>query len=176
MSEQLEVDDIPTNERLYSIEEKALRDKFVLEYLRDSNMYAAGVRMGYSGQNALDFSKAMLSEPYVARKIADYNEVGFGMAQTSSETCHRMGIDEAKAIEQRIINGLIKEAFDYSPGSKQQARIGALNKLAEIFKVGSGNDGNLKTNVMVVPAIGSVDSWEQAAMVQQDQLKQDIRH
>lgn len=176
MSEEIDIDDIPKGERLYSEEDRKIRDKFVMEYLRDHNMYAAGVRMGYTGQNAMDFSKALLNEPYVANKIAELKETGFGMLQLGNDSATSHGVDHKDAISQRIINGLMKEAFDYGPGTKQQARITALNKLADIYKVGEESSTNIKTNVMVVPAMGTVDSWEKAASVQQEQLKHDIRH
>ncbi|MGL5525655.1 MAG: hypothetical protein ACRDCY_18060 [Aeromonas veronii] len=176
MAEPIDVEDLPRSDRIYTEEEKRIRDKFIFEYMRDNNLYAAGVRMGYSGQNAMDFAKTLLDEPYVASRLVQLRESGYGMVQAGSETANGMNLEAEEAIRQRIINGLMREAFDYGQGTKQQARISALNKLAEIYKVGQDTGNNLKTNVMVVPAMGSVDTWEQTATAQQAQLKNEVRH
>lgn len=177
MSHEIDIDDIPcSGERIYTDAELRIRQKFVFEYMRDSNLYAAGVRMGYAGQDAMDFSKAMMAETYVARRIAELQESGFGVAQTTEATAIQGGKDYEDVIRQRIINALMIEAFDRGPGSKPQTRVVALNKLAEIYKIGQVEDKGIKPNVMVVPAMGNVDSWEQAAEKQQEQLKSQVTH
>lgn len=177
MGEVIDIDDIPrSGERVYTESELRLRDKFVFEYLRDRNLYATGVRMGYTGQDAMDFAKTMLGESYVARKITELDEEGFGIAQTTEELAAGKGKNPDDSIRKRIINALMLEAFDRSPGTKAQTRVVALNKLAEIYKVGQTEDSGVRSNVMVVPAMGGVDSWEQLAESQQEKLKAQVTH
>lgn len=50
--------------------EKALRDRFVSEYLKDFNPYQAALRIGFLHSFALDWSKRLMSESYVQQQIA----------------------------------------------------------------------------------------------------------
>lgn len=51
--------------------EKAVRDLFVAEYMKDFDSYRACIRMGFLAAFAIDQAKVFISDGYVLRKI-DY--------------------------------------------------------------------------------------------------------
>lgn len=45
--------------------EKAVRDQFVTEFLKDRNSYLAAIRCGFIGTFAIEYAKRFMGEPYV---------------------------------------------------------------------------------------------------------------
>lgn len=56
----------PLNEQ-----EKALRDLFVEEYVKDFDAFQACIRVGFQATFAVEYAKRFYAEPYVQRRIAE---------------------------------------------------------------------------------------------------------
>lgn len=54
-----------------SEQEKALRDLFVQEYIKDFDPFQACLRAGFQAAFAVEYAKRFMSEAYVQRRIAD---------------------------------------------------------------------------------------------------------
>ncbi|QDP52348.1 MAG: hypothetical protein Unbinned4162contig1001_48 [Prokaryotic dsDNA virus sp.] len=166
----------------YTPSEKKLRDRFVEEYIRDYSHYSAAVRIGFQGEDAMQMAKQFMDEPYVIRLIerAQGNRNPyFNTSETPSPNQDKELPFEQHNVDydkQRVLSGLMREAFHYGAGSTQAARVSALNTLAKIYKLdeGSKDEGGTNSNVMVVPAMGSVDDWETVAEEQQAKLKEEV--
>ncbi|CAM0077206.1 terminase small subunit [Vibrio phage K251 g3] len=166
----------------YTQADKELRDRFIREYLRDYNAYAACVRIGFMDEVALENAKLYMEEPYVRRGIADAEGQRASHLQTEQDNDlstlpegfvpHDLETDK-----QRIVSGLFREAFYKGAGASHASRVSALGKLADIYKLTKEEqtDDKVASNVMVVPAIGSVDAWEGEASKQQAELKQTVK-
>jgi hypothetical protein len=96
--------------------EKALYDKFVVEYVRDYNAVEACVRIGFEMVFAVEFAQRFLTKPYVIKAIADH--------KASVPT-------EDKKIEEQdrslVIAGL-RELSQNGKGSQRVAALVALGK------------------------------------------------
>lgn len=146
--------------------EKALRDKFVGEYLIDYNPLAAAIRIGYPKGYAKEYAARFMEEPYVLNKIREQES-------TSEDVT-------TDVMKKRIMAGLVREANYNGPGSSQAARVAALSKLAQMHGMDAprrteitGADGApLGEGAFVVPGVISVEDWERAAEEQQAALVQ----
>lgn len=155
-----EVDAIGSN---YNDRERALRLRFVSEYLVDFDQTAACLRLGFYRDQAIEYAKKLMEEPYVAREISRAMTRDYGNSS-----------DEQAYNKARIQSQLFREANYKGPGSSQAARVAALKQLAVMH----GMDAPAKTEnvhriqggVMAVPAITDLDSWEQAAVKSQEDL------
>lgn len=49
--------------------QKALWDRFVLEYVKDFNPIAANIRLGFNAIYAKEYAAVFMSTPYIAREI-----------------------------------------------------------------------------------------------------------
>jgi len=169
-------------EASYTKSDKELRDKFIVEYLRDYNSYAACVRIGYVDEVALETAKQFMEEPYVRRGITNAEDARAKHLQASQEedlvnlppgfVPHNEDTDK-----QRIVSGLFREAFYKGPGATHNSRVSALTALAKIYKLDKEekrDDDKLIPNVMVVPAVGSAEDWEKMAAGQQADLKKQV--
>lgn len=153
--------------------EKALRDLFVQEYLKDYDAFAACLRCGFMRSFAGEYAQRFMTEPYVRQQIEIYSYVK-----------HEDPKQQEQVVEynrQRIMNGLFREAHYHGPGASHAARVAALTKLAilhemvpEKKKAGDEGAGSQRGGVMAVPGIASVDDWEQAAVTSQERLVQDV--
>lgn len=166
----------------YTASEKELRDKFIAEYLRDYNAYGACVRIGFTGEEALETAKEYMEEPYVKRGITDAEDRRSAHLRTVQEEdlsqlpAGFVPHDE-ETDKQRIVSGLFREAFYKGPGATHNSRVSALGTLAKIYKLDKEEAkeiDHLKTNVMVVPAMGTPEQWEAAAAAQQANLKKQV--
>jgi hypothetical protein len=146
-----------------SPQEKALRDKFVTEYLVDYDAWAACIRVGFLKSVAIEYAGHFMQEPYVQQQIALRQQGEPGNTK------------EQEAIERRLVKQwLIQEARYKGPGASHSGRVQALGHLKNMLDL----DGTKKVKkdvthrggVMLVPAISSVDEWEKAAAVEQDKL------
>ena len=170
-----------TGEVSYSQSDKELRDKFIAEYLRDYNSYAACVRLGYVDEIALEQAQIMMEEPYVKRGIADAEAARAVHLSTRdkddlSNLPDGFKPHDEETDKQRIVSGLFREAFFKGPGSAHSSRVAALTALAKIYKLDKEEKTNseVSNRVMVVPAVGTVEQWEQAASAQQTELKKRV--
>jgi len=157
-------------EQNYSENELALRELFVAEYLIDFDSYGAAIRVGFNGgQIAQQYSKAFMSEPYVRKRIR--------------EQMDRLSADDKslrQTYQNRIIQGLLREAHYNGPGASHSARVSAFAKLASIVGLDQMSDPKVngvaaQGGVMEVPHIPGIDAWEQAASTAQAKLKQTVR-
>lgn len=101
-------------------QEKALRQRFVAEYLADYDAFAAAIRLGYQEAFAQQYAKQFLTEPYTLKLIKE-KEAEFGIL--TEEDQHR----------KKIVAGLYREAHSrFNSGS---ARVAALTQLARIIGI-----------------------------------------
>lgn len=149
--------------------EKALRDKFVNEYLVDYDAFQACIRIGYSAGYAKEYCVMLMQDSYVLQQIRN--------KETIPET-------EATPEERkkRIISMLNREANYRGPGCSASARVAAIAKLAAIEGLDAphrssmeltGPDGQPLSplaGAFVVPGLMTPEQWEAAAMAQQDAL------
>lgn len=177
-----DVNDMLKGEVSYSQEDKEFRNRFVQEYLRDYSSYAACVRMGLMDDVALEQAKEFMGCPYVLKLLADAEAARAEHLRTEdSRNLHILPDDFAPhdmdTDRQRIVSALFREAFYKGPGSSHSSRVAALGKLSDIYKLTKeeSKQGGISTNVMVVPAMGSVDGWEAAAADQQSELKRTVK-
>lgn len=115
-------------EQRLSDAERALRDRFVTEYLEDFNVFAAAQRVGYNDEYAKTWGPKLFHEPYVQRRIAEMQK--------------ELDIDEKETHRRRIISTLYRESNYFGPGSSHGARVAALSKLSAMF----GFDAPVKTS------------------------------
>ena len=147
--------------------EKALRDKFVAEYIKDYNELKACVRIGYAPAFAREFSGRFMTEPYVLNKIQ------------AAENTVEDDFDEDTQ-KKKIVSALWREANNYSMGSSQSARVAALAKLSGFYGMDApsrsqteltGRDGKpLGQGVFIVPGLVTAEEWAKQAAEQQEEL------
>jgi phage terminase small subunit len=106
--------------------EKALRDRFVGEYLVDYDPFGAALRIGYSEVYAKQYARTFMLEPYVRSCITKQEEK---LGLVTEEEKHR----------QKIVAGLYRIAR--SPTSPASAQVAAYTQLAKI----SGIEAPVKT-------------------------------
>ncbi len=101
-------------------QEKALRQRFVAEYLADYDSVGAAIRLGYQEAFAQQYAKQFLTEPYTLKLIRE-KEAEFGILTEDDQ--HR----------KKIVAGLYREAHSrFNSGS---ARVAALTQLAKIIGI-----------------------------------------
>lgn len=111
-------------------QERALRQRFVEEYLTDYDAFSAAIRLGFQEAFAQQYAKQFLTEPYTLKLIKE-KEAEFGIL--TEEDQHR----------KKIVAGLYREAHNrFNSGS---ARVAALTQLAKII----GIEAPVKTELKV---------------------------
>lgn len=162
--------------------EKQLRKMFVREFLKDHDYYAAAVRCGFQQEMALEQAKELQGDPFTQQLISDAEMMRRGVVKP--DELYPPNVSKAEFVpytpemdRERIISGLFKEAHYKGPGASHNARVNALGKLAVIFGLDKKDDKPEvdESGVMVVPMTGSLDEWENAAIDQQTNLKQEVR-
>lgn len=146
-----------------SKQERALRDRFVDEYLVDYSPLNAARRVGFSNAFAKEYAERFMTEPYVRQRIKQLETSG----QVDEE-------DLEEYNKKRIRAQLMREAHDqFSTGS---ARVAALGKLMSMYGMDAPTritqEIEHRGGVMMVPAIASLDDWERTAMAQQTKLSE----
>jgi hypothetical protein len=145
--------------------EKALRNRFVDEYLVDYSPLNACRRLGFQNAFAKEWAEKFMTESYVQKRIREIQHAP--VDEHDLEEFNRT----------RIINQLMKEAF--SPLNTGAMRVAALSKLMSHYGMDAPTkiqqDVNHRGGVMMVPGIASMDEWESVAMKAQDKLAQDAR-
>lgn len=107
-----------------SQQEKALREMFVTEYLKDHDPFRAAQRIGFIKSIALQYGDDLLNCPYVQKRLAEERE--------------KMQLDP-EAARKNIKLGLLREA--HNPFSPAAARVAALAQLAKIEGMGEKEKG-----------------------------------
>lgn len=149
-----------------SPEYKKRREAFAREYIKDFNAVQAGMRMGMSFETANGNAHRMLNDPYVHHCLEHL----------------RSALDEAAIVSRAdVLLGLVKEAnFDHPLLSTHSARISAWKQLSKVLGMEVNKlevSGSLATQggVMRVPAVPSVDKWEEGAAASQAELKAKVK-
>lgn len=153
-----------------SVNEMAVRDLFVKEYMHDYNAVAAALRCGYNSILAVEYSQKFMQDAYVVWKIRECEE-RIAVTQVDSP-------ETAEALErQRIIEGLKREANYKGPGASAAARVAAHKALMDLFGFNAPKNSNVSHNVtqgvMICPGTASVEDWEAAAADSQRKLAED---
>jgi hypothetical protein len=107
-----------------SPQEKALRDKFVTEYLNDYDAYGAAIRIGYFKGLALTYATEFMEDPHVRREITRREQE----KATNPEA-------ELQMTQRQVKAWLHREANYRGPGASHSARVQSLNSLAKIVKI-----------------------------------------
>lgn len=144
--------------------EKALRDKFVIEYLVDFDEYRAALRVGFLPSVAATYCKQFIDEGYVQREIARLQR------EQQADPKAQQGHDR------ELILSTLRQAMQNGPYA---SRVQAAAKFAAIL----GLDAPIKTQnenihrggVMMVPAIANVEDWEKAAQASQEKLVEETQ-
>lgn len=147
-----------------SAAEKALRDRFVKEYLIDYDQTRAAMRCGYGESFASAYADKFMLEPYVQQQIK------------AQELAFAEDPDAEEENTKRIIRaGLLREANYRGPGSSHSARVNALAKLAVIHDMDAPTkveaDILQRGGVMMVPGIASAEEWSATAGAAQRKLQ-----
>ena len=100
--------------------ERALRDRFVDEYVKDYDAFNAALRIGYAEAFAIQYSQQFLREPYTQKRISEVQEQ---LGETGEEAQHK----------KRIIAGLYREANNRGMGSSHGGRVAAYNTLIKML-------------------------------------------
>lgn len=153
-----------------TVPEMAIRDSFVKEYVFDYNSTAAALRCGFNSVLAVEYAQKFLQDPYVQWKIRQHEE-----------SVAKDEVDDEDAIikleRQRIIEGLKREANYKGPGASAAARVAAHKALIDIYGLNAPKNSNVNhtvgQGVMVVPAVASVEDWENSAAETQRKLAED---
>lgn len=101
-------------------QEKALRELFVQEYLKDFNTVQACLRVGFQAAFATEYAKRFIQEPYVQRRIAELR-----VAAPSNE---ELQAQQDKAL---VLSVLREEAQN----GQSTSRVAAARQLAAIYKM-----------------------------------------
>lgn len=148
-----------------SANERAVRDKFVKEYLYDYNQVEAAIRIGFPASFAASYAERFMGEPYVLQKIAE------------AELADADELEQLETDRRRIRAALLREAHFIGPGASHAARVNALGKMASILDMDAPvkikSETTVRGGVMAVPAIASLEEWEKAAVSSQQKLQQD---
>jgi phage terminase small subunit len=136
------------------------RERFVMEYLKDFSIKKAALRIGCAAHSAAQQGHAILNEPYVQRRILQVLE----------------DMEEADLLTRKdVILGLLTEA---RTAESDAARVAAWAKLSKIKGMEIDMVSGLfehRHHVMEVPVERGVVDWEEAAVVAQDHLKEEVR-
>lgn len=147
-------------------QEKALRDRFVEEFLVDGNAYLAALRVGFQAGFAKDYSAKFFNEPYVQQRLEHLKQ----------------NPGEAKQVEKYDKNLVMATLRTVATNQfeKGAARVAAAAKLAAIYGMDKPVEKKTtithKGGVLMVPAIANLDDWEAIAKQSQEKLLADVRH
>lgn len=97
--------------------EKDLRDRFVTEYLKDSDYVKAAIRVGFGPSFAAEYASKFSAEPYVQQEIA---------ARKDAPAKELTEADRKKLVEAHLIRIFTDEKAPYS---SQVAAIGRFQDL-----------------------------------------------
>lgn len=98
-----------------SEEEKALRDLFCLEYIKDFNEVQACIRMGFMATYAETYGRRYLEEPYVQQQIA------------ALQRKQQLSEEEQREEDKALIMAVLRQAAQHGPYA---SRVQAAKQLA----------------------------------------------
>lgn len=144
--------------------EKALRDKFVAEYLVDFDEYRAALRVGFLPSVAATYCKQFMSEGYVQREVA--------RLQREQQSDPKSQLER----DRELTLNTLRQAMQNGPYA---SRVAAASKMTAIL----GLDAPIKTEntnihrggVMMVPEIANVEAWQKAAQASQEKLVEETQ-
>lgn len=136
----------------------ALRQMFVIEFVKDFNPKKAMQRLGWKTEHPAQLGNNWLNEPYT---------------QYCLDKFIREAKDEALVTRAAVISGLVREANSYEIDSSGASRTAALGKLAKVLgmEITKVQVDKVAPGVMFIPMMGTPEQWEQAAAKAQDDLK-----
>lgn len=144
-------------------QERKLRLDFVKEYLKDFDMVAAAMRLGFLKQYSEKYSKEFMAEPYVQILLSSIS------AKEPDD------VDAQEEADRQLVLRTLRETAQHGPPS---SRVTAAARLAAIL----GMDAPIKTQttvnpggVMVVPGIANIEDWEASAVSSQESLIKNSR-
>lgn len=111
----------------------ALREYFIEEYTKDSNSYAACLRIGFQPSFAVEYAKKLMDDPYVVRRLSELN------SQIDSP-------DSVERDKMLIINAL-RESIQFGD---YKTRVTAAKELSELR--GIKNSKDVSTDSILVDA------------------------
>lgn len=138
---------------------KFRRRVFCAHYIKTMDPVSAAAAAGFSSPNVQ--GRKLLKEPYVQEILSSLlRELDEDAIMSQNEILFRLKV----------------EALDTTAGN-QSARVSALSQLSKIRDMvkDKNQPPPAQQCVMVVPAMGTVDSWEQAAAAQQKSLKDSVK-
>ncbi len=110
-----------------SPEEKVLRERFVDEYLRDHDPFAATVRVGYLSSVAADYARLLLMDHYVQKLLAD------------RRTAAPKNTEEFLNSQKKRLESLCWELAE-DKSANHSGRVAAAGLLVKVYKMGDGDD------------------------------------
>lgn len=136
----------------------AVRQLFVLEFVKDFSPLNAMLRLGWKTDHPAQLGNNWLREPYTQYVLDKFI---------------REAKDEALVTRATIIAGLVREANTYGLDGSGASRTGALRSLAKILgmELQKVQVETVSPGVMFIPMMGSPDQWEQMAAKAQEDLK-----
>lgn len=139
---------------------KIIRQRFVLEYVKDFNATKAIQRLGVNGSIGTQRKRAseFLREPYVQQLIDEYL---------------RNAKEDSIVTRQRVLAGLLHEAETAGEGGTRVTAWCNLGKMLGMYV----EKKELKLSgcgVMILPASANPAEWEAAATAAQQTLKEDV--
>ena len=110
-------------------QEKALRDLFVQEYIKDFDPFQACLRVGFQAAFAVEYAKKFMSEAYVQRRITE-------LQRATPEN------EEKRAQELRALAiSVLVQASQNGPYASRVAAIRELNSMHGWNKPDGGEEG-----------------------------------
>lgn len=140
-----------------------MRDKFVLEYLRDFNSSAAYLRAGGTSKRPHKAGYELRHEAYVSHEI--------------QKAIEAMDVNKMVS-QQNALSWMIREANNFGPDASHGARVSAIKHVMSAAGLEAGAKdaaAAARGGVMIVPATDSVDDWEARASAAQAKLKEEVR-
>lgn len=144
--------------------EKALRDKFVAEYIVDYDEYRAALRIGFLPSVAATYCKQFMNEGYVQREIARIKRE------------QQIDPKAQQEHDRELTLNTLREAMQRGPYA---SRVQAARAVAAMHgfdaPIRTQNENIHRGGVMMVPTIASVEEWEKAAQASQEKLVEETQ-
>lgn len=144
--------------------EKALRDKFVAQYLVDFDDYKAALRVGFLPSVAATYCKQLMNDGYVQREIARLQREQQSDPKAQQERDRELTLN---TLRQAMQNG------PYASRVAAAARMAAIHGFDAPIK--TQNENIHRGGVMMVPAIADVDEWQKQAQASQERLVEETQ-
>lgn len=143
---------------------KDKRDKYIFAIVMGYPKRQAAMMAGFAERSATKQGSQLFHEPYV---------------QTQIHLLREKISEERLTSRKEVIAGLLSEARNDGPDSKQSARVAAWAHVAKICGYEKPAQATIdvvhRGGVMLVPMPTSHEDWEQAAANAQKQLRDDVR-